>query len=60
MFLSIVAICITWYKIATADKKTSSALTFTFKENGQPINGFIEITQDGLTSRFKVVDGKIV
>jgi hypothetical protein len=58
MFLSILAICITWYKVATESKRTpaDSAL---FLLNGQPLNGSIELTRDGKISRFKVVDGRI-
>lgn len=58
MFLSILAICITWYKVATESKRTPTN-SAVFLLNGQPLNGSIELTSSGKTTRFKVVDGKI-
>lgn len=62
MFLSIVAICITWYKISKVQQKepATPAKEMMFLTNGKPVNGNLELTVDGRTSCFKLVDGKIV
>ena len=61
MFFSIVAICFTWFRVASLprQKETSSAKDLKFIYNGKPIDGFIQITADDKTSTFKVVGGKI-
>lgn len=59
MFFSILAICFTWYKISTFKRDDASERSFTFKLNGEPMNGSIELTTNGETSRFRVIDGKI-
>jgi hypothetical protein len=49
----------TWYKISTLPKIDSTSRPLTFKVDGEPYNGFLEIIVDGKTSRFKIVDGKV-
>lgn len=59
MFLSICAICFTWYRIATFPRKElptpASEMRFLF--NGQPVDGSAEITTHGKTHRYKIIDG---
>jgi hypothetical protein len=62
MFLSICAICFTWYKISTTPSRkddVAAARDMKFLYNGQPVNGSLEINVDGRTSKFKLIDGKI-
>lgn len=63
-FLSIAAICYTWHKIAVAtvprkETATDNARDMKFLFNGKPVNGSLELTVDGKTSQFTLVDGKI-
>lgn len=62
MFLSIAAICYTWHKIAVAPRKPEEPtpvrdINMIF--NGKPFNGSMEVTSDGVTRTYKIVDGKI-
>lgn len=56
MFLSICAICFTWYRIATHERKVPP-----WRERyivyGKPVQGTAEITTNGKTERFKIIDG---
>jgi hypothetical protein len=61
MFLSIAAICYTWHKIAATPKRAEPApqreISLIF--NGKPFTGSMEVTADGKTHTYKIVDGKI-
>lgn len=61
MFLSILTICVTWYKVVNLqrEKAAEPAKKMMFQFNGVPVNGSLELIVDGKSSRFKLVDGKI-
>jgi len=61
-FLSILAICVTWFKIAALPQRqepSTPAREMKFVYNGQPVNGSLELIIDGKSSHFKLIDGKI-
>jgi hypothetical protein len=60
MFLSIAAICYTWHRIATYQKpKDNPVREINLLFNGKPFSGSMEVTADGETRTYKIVDGKI-
>lgn len=61
-FLSIAAICYTWHKVASMPCKSDQPTPvreINVLFNGKPFNGSMEVTADGETRTYKIVDGKL-